>query len=301
MGKAIEFKTKQEGEVFLKYLHSRLIRKNKNVMGAELGPTGSGKSYRDLRKAELWYEYHFKEQFPTKNICFGVATAMKLLASGKLRKGEVIIFEEAGANLGSLDFQQRVSKMMIYVLQSFRSMNIGVFLNLPFLSMLNKSARMLLHYSFESAGIDFENKINKCKPKFHQVNQDTGKIYKKYPIVKVGGSTKKIKRFNFSLPSEYLIIAYEEKKAKYLADLTKEYDRELNGVIDKPKHIYPKEIEWECYHLSKKLGWTLEKIGKKVGKSKSAVDRYIKKVEKWVEMGKYDLITKENSLFPSQT
>ena len=286
MGKAIELKTRQEGEVFLKYLQSRLIRNNKNVMGAELGPTGSGKSYRDLRKAELWYKYHFEEPFPTANICFGVGAAMKLLASGKLRKGELIIFEEAGANLGSLDFQQRVSKMMTYVLQSFRSMNIGVLFNLPFLSMLNKSARMLLHYSFESAGIDFENKINKCKPKFHQVNQDTGKIYKKYPIVKVGGSTKKIKRFNFSLPSEYLITAYEEKKAKYLTDLTKEYDRELNGIITKPKQTYPKELEWECYHLSKKLGWTQEKIGEKMEKTQQSVGRYIRNVETYLKLNK---------------
>lgn len=295
MGKAIEFKTRMEGEIFLKYLHSRLIRNNKNVMGAELGPTGSGKSYRDLRKAELWYDYHFKEPFPVINICFGVGAAMKLLASGKLRKGEIIIFEEAGVNLGSLDFQQRVAKMMTYVLQSFRSMNIGIFFNLPFLSTLNKTARMLLHYSFESAGIDYKTKMNKCKPKFHQVNQDTGKVYKKYPIVKVNGSTKKVKRFSFSIPSDYLTDAYEKKKTQYLSNLTKEYDRELNGVINEPQRKYPTEIAWECYHLSKKLGWTQGKIGEKIGKGQTVVGRYIKKVENYLNLCNNTQNPKENT------
>lgn len=294
MGKAIEFKTSMEGEIFLKYLHSRLIRNNKNVMGAELGPTGSGKSYRDLRKAELWYDYHFKEPFPVINICFGVGAAMKLLASGKLRKGEIIIFEEAGVNLGSLDFQQRVAKMMTYVLQSFRSMNIAIFFNLPFLSTLNKTARMLLHYSFESAGIDYKKKMNKCKPKFHQVNQDTGKVYKKYPIVKVNGSTKKVKRFSFSIPSDYLTDAYEKKKAQYLSDLTKEYDKELNGLENKPQRKYPTEIEWECYHLRTKTGLKGKEIGIKIGKSSRTVREYIKKVKDWLKNAENKGILYEN-------
>ena len=115
----IQYNEFQEGEIFNKWLNSRLIVNNKNVLGANLGATGSGKSYRDLRMAELWYQYHFKEQFPIENICFGVGSAMNLISKGKLRKGEILIFEEAGVNLGSLDFQQRISKMMNYVLQSF--------------------------------------------------------------------------------------------------------------------------------------------------------------------------------------
>jgi len=83
---------------------------------------------------------------------------MKLLSGGELRKGEIIIFEEAGVNMGSLDFQNKVSRMFNYVLQSFRSMNIGILFNLPYLTMLNKQARMLLHFSMESAGVDPKQK-----------------------------------------------------------------------------------------------------------------------------------------------
>ncbi len=220
----------KEGEIFCKWMHNRIIRKNKNVLGANLGATGSGKSYRDLRMAELWYEYHFKEKFPSENICFGVVNIMRRLSSGTLRRGEVLIFEESGVNMGSLDFQNRVSKMFSYVLQSFRSMNIAIFFNLPHLSMLNKTARMLMHYSMESVGIDAENKINKCKMFMHQVNQRSGKIYTKYPRAKVNGKLKTIKRLNFNLPNEELRRFYEAKKVQYLSDITKEYTDELERL-----------------------------------------------------------------------
>lgn len=240
-----------EGEIFCKWLYNRLIKNNKNVLGANLGATGSGKSYRDLRMAELWYQYHFKKPFPPDNICFGAAKLMEKLSSGKLKRGEILIFEEAGVNLGSLDFQTRVSKIFTYVLQSFRSMNVGIFFNLPYLSMLNKQARLLLHYSFESMGIDFIEGKNKCKPFFHQVNQSSGKIYKKYLRAKINGVTRTIKRFNFSMPSGELVSYYERMKAQFLSEITQEYNEELKQLeeeklkklnrpilTDKQKEVY---------------------------------------------------------------
>lgn len=284
MGKAITLKDFKEGEIFMKWLDSRLIRNNKNVLGAELGPTGSGKSYRDLRKAELWYDYHFKEAFPTDNICFGIEKLMKKLAEGDLRPGEILIFEEAGANLGSRDFASKVNKMFNYVLQSFRSMNIAIFFNLPYLSMLDSQARHLLHYSFESSGIDHKEKVNICKPKFHQVNQDTGKIYKKYPIVKIKGTTRKIRRFTFSMPSQYLVDAYEQKKEEYLKDLTKKYADELEQINNKGKKARrpPKDMEYEAYHLHKLGDLTQEEIGERIGKTSKTVRKYIKNVKKFL-------------------
>jgi len=217
-------------DFFCKWLRARLLQNNKNVLGAEVGPTGSGKSYRDLRKVEMWYKNYLNRPFPVENICFGVVHAMSRLTSGELKRGDILIFEEAGANLGSLDFQNRVSKMFTYVLQSFRSMNVGIFFNLPYLSMLNKQARMLLHYSSESLGIDFRNRLNSCKFFFHQVNQRTGKIYPKYPRVRVDGQIRTLKSFSYEHPSEELAQAYEDKKQKYLMETTAGYLEQLKRL-----------------------------------------------------------------------
>src|SRR3990167_330598 len=289
MGRAIQFKTGQEGEIFIKWLERRLIRNNKNVLGAELGATGSGKSYRDLRKAELWYQYHFKEPFPTKNICFGVAQVMELLAGGKLRRGKVIIMEEGGLNLGSRDWKTKFSKMFNYVLQSFRSMNLALFMNLPYLSMLDSQARHLLHYYAESAGIDFETGINKCKPFFIQVAQSSGKIYRHYPKVKVDGRFVKVKRFGYAKPSQYIIDAYEAKKAEYLRGLIKEYSEKTNGL---PKIEVPTNREIQAYVVYQ-TNRNYRKVAEMLGRDRGAVTRWIKKVENYLKTTKKGGFTKE--------
>jgi len=278
----------KEGEIFCKWLENRMIHNNKNVLTAELGATGSGKSWRDLRKAELWYRKHFNEDFPAENICFGIGHAISRLASGKLRKGEIIIFEEAGVNLGSLDFQNKIVKMMTYVLQSFRSMNVAIFFNLPYLSMLTKQARMLLHYSAESAGVDSGKGLNLCKPFVHQVNQGTGKIYKKYFRIRINGKVKTMKRMSFSKPSDYLTKAYEEKKAKYLQDLTKGYDNEIKKMSGHVEKVdYPTEQEFEAYYLHTKVGLTQDEIAKRMGKTQKTISNYTVRVKNYLKSNKF--------------
>lgn len=285
MAKLIQAEKVIEGEFFCKWLQSRLLRKNKNVLGAELGPTGSGKSYRDLRKVELWYEHYLKKAFPYENICFGVKQALErlnhyhqLIAMGQNVSGEVLIFEEAGANLGSLDFQNKVSKIFTYVLQSFRSMNIAIFFNLPYLSMLNKSARLLLHYSSESIGIDMKNKKNKCKLFFHQVNQVTGKLYRKYPRIKMKNKMKTIKEIDWEIPKQELIDAYEKKKANYLREMNEGY---IKDVESQELKVRKRRNGWEPSEDHKKIKVYLEQgliqreIAKLMGKSQQTISGLI--------------------------
>jgi len=45
----------QEGEIINRIFHNRLVRNNKNCLVVTTGPTGTGKSYSNLKIAELWY------------------------------------------------------------------------------------------------------------------------------------------------------------------------------------------------------------------------------------------------------
>ena len=282
----IQYKGIGEGEIFNKWLHSRLVKHNKNVLSAELGATGSGKSYRDLRKAELWYDYHFKEKFPVENICFGVAHAMERLEDTNLRRGEVLIVEEAGVNLGSREWQSKVSRMFNHVLQSFRSMNIAIFFNLPYLSMLDSQARHLLHYYAESSGINFEKGINKCKPFFVQVAQSSGKMYKHYPLVKLKGKKSKYKRFGYSIPSQYLIDAYEQKKDAYLKKIIKDYNDKYNGKVEDRKPKIPNIRKIETYRLLQIHNGNFSVVAKIQGISERTARRDNKEIEMWLKVSK---------------
>jgi hypothetical protein len=203
----------------------------------------SGKSYTSLRIAELWYKEYFKEDFPEMNICFSIDELLMRLHNKNLRRGELLIFEEAGTSAGSLDFQARTTKIFNYILQSFRSLNIGLLVNLPYFSMLNKQSRQLMHILMETESIDRKNKQCILKCFFLQTNQDTGKIYKHFPRVVIDGEMIPIERFGFTLPSQKLQDAYEIKKEKFVRTLISDSIDELTAkrARDKQKILDTKE------------------------------------------------------------
>ena len=273
----------KEGDIINRWIYNRMVKQNKNILCATTGPTGSGKSYQDLRRAELWYKFYFNEPFPPENICFSIAELMRRISSGTLKKGELLIFEEAGANMGSLDFQNKVSKLFSYVLQTFRSLNIGILFNLPYLSMLNKSARMLIHVHFVTSGINHTDKEAKCKAFFRQVNQDTGKVYSKHLRVKKQGVTVPVKKFTYQMPSEKLCKIYESKKFNFVTDMTKEFSEKLDDI----EHEKLKKLEREALTDKQQLvydylcnGYSQKEIAKFMGVTQPAVcsiNRHIKK------------------------
>lgn len=219
----------EEGLIFNKYIEGRLVEKNQNLLSAVTGSTGSGKSYTCLRICELWYKRRFNKPFPPENITFSIKEIMRRLTSGELKPTELLINEESGTQLNSLDFQNQVSKLFTFTLQSFRNMRIGIIMNLPVLTMLNKTARLLLHTHFITSKIDYENKICKLRPYFLQLNQKSGKMYEKFLRVKINGKVRRVERFNYSLPSPELIKVYEEKKFKFVNDLNKKFLDKLNA------------------------------------------------------------------------
>lgn len=272
-----------EGEVFLRWINGRFDR-NKNAITVTTGPTGSGKSYCDLRKAELQHRRRFNEDFPIKNCCFSIAELMERINSKDIRRGEVLILEEAGVNAGSGDWQNKVVKMFNYILQSFRSMNIGLFLNLPVLSMLSKQSRQLVHMHMETAGINKELGLCKVKPLFHQLNQQSGKSYWKYMRVKYKGKVIPIQRLGFKLPSDDLLKRYEAKKEQFLSDLTEEFVSNLRKMErDKLDKVARKELsEVQIVIKDMRLEGKLQsEIAKAVGMSTKGVSDHLRRMKRW--------------------
>ena len=272
-----------EGEIFLRYINNRFNR-NKNFIGVTTGPTGSGKSYLDLRKAELQHRRRFKEEFPIKNVCFSVAELMERISSGELRTGEILILEEAGVNIGSGDWQNKIVKMFNYILQSFRSMNVGIFMNLPVLSMMSKQARLLTHMHMETVGIDFELGLCKVKPLCHQLNQHTGKSYWKYMRVKKGESIVTVQRMAFGMASDDLIKRYEDKKEKFLMGITEEFTQQLRKLERAKTDKLARHELSEDQKIMLKMhleGKIQKEIAKEVGLAQGSVASALKRMKKW--------------------
>jgi len=277
-----------EGEVLNKWLYSRMIQRNQNALIAVTGGTGSGKSYGCHRIAELWYRFQFNKPYPVeRNTCFSIDTLMMRLVDKdpdtKLRKGELLIFEEAGANFGSLDFQTQISKMFGYVLQSFRSMNIGILFNLPLLTMMNKSARMLLHAQFITAGIDYQKNVCRFKPFFRQVNQQTGKVYEKYLRTRVGKGTKAVKRMAYSLPSQEILDDYEARKLNFVSELNSGFvitlQKRYNENLIKDQRKSLTAVQTEVYEMLLK-GYNMSEIARITHKNPTTIRGYVQWIKK---------------------
>lgn len=277
----------KEGVFLNKWFESR-INSNKNVLLAFTGSTGSGKTFSCLNAGENWYTYYFKEkEFPIENVCFGLSILARrineLHKQGKLRKGELFILEEAGANFGNLDFQNKLSKMFNYILQSFRSMNLIVLMNLPVLTMMNKSARQLIHGHFITCGIDYKSKQTKVKPYFHQLNQNTGKSYWKYPRIRINGKVITLERLKFNKPRDELIGSYEHNKQKFVFSLTEEFvaEAEKNDktTMLKMKRKELTEPQLKVFNLAES-GLTVKDIAISLGVTESAIYTHMRFIRK---------------------
>ena len=212
---------------FTDYMQQRVYRKNQNLILLTVGGTGSGKSYSQLKEAEGFYEKTGKGDYPISNVCFSAKELMKLINSGKLKKGDLIIYEEVGINQSSRNWYGLINKLMNFLLQSFRNMNIVFMMNTPDVTFIDSQTRKLLHFIFEPTGIDINKKICKVKPLQLQVNRKTGKIYMKYLRILKDGEVLPLKRINYGLPSKRLTKEYEAKKKEFTQRLNKEILKEI--------------------------------------------------------------------------
>ena len=205
----------------------RLKASNKNWLAIVCGATGSGKSYAALRLAEM-----IDPTFDVERVVFSAEEFMKLL-NNDIKKGQMIIWDEAGVGIPAREWYSISNKAINYVFQVFRHMNVGVILTTPSFDYIDSQTRKLFHNYIETVGID--TSTNEVMTKFMNVtfNPRFGKEYFQYP--RIGG--KCIKRLNIGLPSKPLRKAYETKKSEFSSVLRKGVEKDLKQVKDKTEKL----------------------------------------------------------------
>jgi len=217
---------------FVKHVWGRLHKQNKNFLCAIVGPTGSGKSYSGLRLAE-----QVDKRFTIDQCVFTPKEFMDLLNSGKLKRGSVILFDEAGVAVNSRNFQSTTNKLMHFVNQTFRSNNYCVIYTMPDFCFLDLGIRKLVHVILETKKIDYKRELVWTRPLFVENNPQTGRIYMKYPRYRYPSNPRLmqvITRMSFHKPSENLIEAYEAKKEDFNKTLQLDVQSTFN-MADTPK------------------------------------------------------------------
>lgn len=277
--------TLKEGEFINSWFRRRLLDKNQNVLKAITGGTGSGKSYYALSEINTYYREVLNKPFPVENIVFSPLQLIQRLKYFETNNmtGEILLCDEWGINNSSHDWQSSTQKVLGYIMQSFRSMNVGLVFTLPVLTMLNKSTRLLLHAHFITSGIDYEKKTCTVKPLFHQLNQTTGKSFWKYPKIIIDGMRRKIKRLTVGLAPKELLDVYEQKKARFVSKQLDDAEMQLLAEEEKGDKRQRRKLlttpQLEAFELVKE-GLTQKEIAEKLGKSQSSIWERLDQVKK---------------------
>lgn len=191
----------------------RLWQKNQNWLCIITGPTGTGKSYAALSLGE-------EIQGRKLEVHQVVFTAREFLEElGNLKKGDVIIFDEAGIGMSAREWSSQLNKMLSTVLQSFRYRNIAVIFTVPDLSFVDVHLRKLFHTLIETKLIFRRKEL--CVAGWFQISYN-GRVKKTYyfhPKVRNYDSTWAEAEIYIRKPRATLIDHYEEKKQAYAEKL----------------------------------------------------------------------------------
>lgn len=166
------------------------------------------------------------KKFSVKHAVFSVSEFMDLLNSGNLKRGDIIIFDEAGVGVASREWYSARNKAINYVLQTFRHLNLGVIFTTPDFSFVDAQTRKLFHSYIETQKINKRRKTVRVKWFELQNNPRMGKLYYKYPRV-MGSGYHKIDRVHINKPSAGLIRAYEKKRKIFSKNLRDEIERDV--------------------------------------------------------------------------
>lgn len=235
----------KSGSWLVDYLVDRVKKSNKNFVAIFVGNPGSGKSYSALKLAEIISE-QFNRKFNVNNIVFRARDFINLIGSGKLKKGEVVIFDEAGTGeaMSSRNWYSIQNKLVDSTVQTFRFKNLFVFFTTPLDTFVDSHARKLFNARFFVKGVIKKEKKTLVKPYFlikDVLSDNVRNTFLRVYIKRKGEDAviKKISQVKFGLPSPELILAYEEKKQFFLNKYYKEMGEILERVeiADKNKYL----------------------------------------------------------------
>jgi len=208
----------------IKKIRKRLLKSNKNWLCCVCGGTGSGKSYGAIKLASL-----IDPNFSIDNVVFNSEDFMTLLNSGRLERGSVIIWDEAGVGMAAREWYTISNKAINYVFQTFRHMNIGVIMTTPSFDYLDSQVRKLFHSYIETMNVDTTRDIAEVKYMEVSFNPRFGKVYFKYPVI----NGKVVDRLYIKKPKHAFVKAYEKKKEKFSKDLRDDVAKDVSAIKEK--------------------------------------------------------------------
>lgn len=249
----------------------RLINRNQNWLALVCGGTGSGKSYSAGQIANLM-DPTFLPTIMEKGIKSRVAIGrsedfMRIINDKDIRKGNVIIFDEAGVGIPSREWWDECNRMIDYVLQTFRHQNLGVIFTTPDMGYIDSHAKKVFHDYLEALSIDYDAKKCILKPQDLQNNPQMGKIYYHYPMYR----GCEIRKLRVAMPPREFIELYEPYKKEFSLTLNREAAENIRMSREKSERA--KMTDGDMIQIAKNENIDIRDKYKIMARFKIGIDR----------------------------
>ncbi len=221
-------------------IRQRVYENNQNYLAIFTGPTGSGKSYSSLAFAlTLNPDFNIEER-----IVFNVKDFFRLINSGELKKGDVIIWEELGTSTPSEEWYSKQNKAVRMVLETFRTDNLIVIFNVPYLKFIDSKIRMLMHAHYKAMGFNKKRGLGYVKPYAIDYNEYMDKIFYPTMKLKVMGKIVKIKYLKIPRIPNKIAKRYEKVREDFLEELKLRHETEIRveEIKDENRDVQYKKL-----------------------------------------------------------
>ena len=251
--------------IWYKWIWNRLHRLNYNYLQITTGDTGSGKTMSNIVDAYILNP----RRFNASAVCLGMKEFLDFIKDSK--SGDTCVVTEGGVVMSSRQWYSISNIMGGQALQTFREKNLGVWFDLPDLSMLDIQVRKLMNA--QAICKRYSNKeVIQYMYKISVDRKQSGKIYYPYFSFMYKGRRYYMpylirKRSQFNIIPKKIMKEINKKvsefKEKILEKTTKEaelLDRERFGEYkEKTEFDYAREVlkEPDKYKLNGKISLAL--------------------------------------------
>lgn len=210
-------------DIVVGMVRKRINQRDKNFMACFVGDTGSGKSSGALAFAER-VDPTFAEAC---RVVFTPADFLRTII--EMKKGQAVIFDEAGVGISSREWQKIQVKLVGFVAQLFRHKNLCVIFTVPSMGFVEKQTRSLSHAVIHFKFIDEVKKLAIAKWNVVVHNPITG--WTDYDTLKVnnGNGDIIVDPIYFPQPSDKLWKKYLGMKERYASNFYEEALKEAEG------------------------------------------------------------------------
>lgn len=264
---------KENEPSWIRYAKQR-TRQNKNFLCFISGPTGSGKSYSCLRIGEL-----LDPEFDVNRVVFGGLELMRLIESGKLHKGSVIVWEELGVSASNRNWQSATNKLLSFLMQTFRHRCFVLLMNAPYMDFADAALRRLFHAELRTVSIDYAEEKVLLRPQLIQYNGRLQKFYYKYLRLITPNGVVPVVSWKVGKPSASLVEAYEKRKLDFTNALNAEITRELERQEAKKQPKALTELQQAAVEAFRE-GLTQLEVAERLGVSVRMVQQHMRLAKK---------------------